>query len=627
MDIRTRSSVLLLCGLLVVLAGPCLASHDYPRIFNYFTGYTDLEYCDMLSRWDVAVLNCVVQYARPGLLDSLRALNPEITLLTYFPASGIWADYESQGLIAIGCAEKVEAADWWLYDTRGNRLGNSYHGWFINMSTRCPKDENGQIAAEWLAEYINDAIVSSGMWDGVLLDNVNERASFINNMEIFFAELPAAVDADRDGIADDPESLDASWEEGMMVFLDLLRQEVGDSLILVGSGKNASMAAYLNGSSRENFPEMHGGWEFNMTSPYGYLSVCRDYLQEPMNLTMILCWWVDEDAGMYGPTRTSSYEKFVRFTLSSSLLGDGYYALNGNESGLWWEDLYDLDMGSPSSDAYLDSVWNDMYDCYNAVWRRDFSNGVVYCNPYDQYLTLEDGSWLGPNDGRIKSFSPPVGTTVEIVESTSQLEFDQADNFITYAALLTNSAEEATYSHVWANLIDGADTLVTSAQMEYLVGAGDTCTVVRSLRISDSVPCGTYCLEVLLGTEDRTVLDRDTVLVTRIVNFRKIQKQDGVLSLEQDNLLVLPQPLVGPDATMKLEVKGIHSSSRSLTVRLYDVRGRLVRTIIEDEPDEDSGLEIGMRAEGGGSLVPGIYFVTVETGDQVLRKKVVLLHN
>ena len=26
-------------------------------------------------------------------------------------------------------------------------------------------------------------------------------------------------------------------------------------------------------------------------------------------------------------------------------------------------------------------------------------------------------------------------------------------------------------------------------------------------------------------------------------------------------------------------------------------------------------------------LVPGVYFVAVETGDQVLRKKVVLLHN
>ena len=85
--------------------------------------------------------------------------------------------------------------------------------------------------------------------------------------------------------------------------------------------------------------------------------------------------------------------------------------------------------------------------------------------------------------------------------------------------------------------------------------------------------------------------------------------------------------MIGPDATMKLELKGAGSSNGSLTIRLYDVRGRLVRTVYEDQPDEDSGLEIGMRGEGGGSLVPGVYFVAVETADRVLRKKVVLLHN
>jgi hypothetical protein len=372
---------------------------------------------------------------------------------------------------------------------------------------------------------------------------------------------------------------------------------------------------------------MHGGWEPNMFAPYGYLSMCRDYLQDPMNLTLMLCWWIDEQADMYGPRRTGTYERFVRFTLSSSLLGDGYYILNGTESQLWWEDLYDLDLGSPISDAYLDSVWNDMYNRYSAVWKRDFSNGVVYCNPYDQYLTLEDGTWLTPRDGRIRSFSPPAGTTVEIVENTSQRVFDQTDNAITYSALLTNSADEATYSYVWANLMDGADTLVAGVESEYLVGVNDTCAVDRCLRIRNAIPLGTYRLEVLVGTEDRAVVDRDTISVERIVAFRKVQKQDGELPPEQGNLLILSQPLIGPDATMKLEVKGTPSSSRPLTVRLFDVRGRLVSTVIEDEHDEDSSLEIPMRAEGGGSLVPGVYFVAVETGDQVLKKKVVLLHH
>ncbi|MFC1799464.1 putative glycoside hydrolase [Candidatus Eisenbacteria bacterium] len=627
MEKETRSAIILLCALLIVLTAPCLGSHEYPKICNYFTGYTDLEYCEMLSRWDVVVLTCNVQDVRPGMVDSLRALNPDITLLTYYPVAIIWGDYPIHGRIAEGLGDKVEDCDWWLYDNRGNRIVNSDNAWFVNISTKCPKDANGQTSYEWMAQYLADEIIASGMWDGVLIDGFFERAHWINNIEQWFEELPAGIDANLDGVADPAESLNVWWGDGIEAFLSHLRGEIGDAPILVGNGKNTSMAGYLNGGIRENFPFMHGGWEPNMFADYGYLSLCRDYLQDPMNLTLMLCHWMDEEAGMYGPTRTAAYERFLRYTLASSLLGDGYYVLHARKSQLWWEDLYELNMGTPLTDAYPDSIWNDMYGDYSIVWRRDFSNGVVYCNPYEQYLTLEDGTWLGPEDGRIKSFTPPSGTTVEIIEGDSQREFDQTDGTIAYSAMLANSADEATYSYVWANLMDGADTLVASAGMEYLLGAGDSCAVDRSLRIRGTIPCGTYCLEVLVGTEAGAVVDRDTILVERTINFRKVQRQDGDLSPEQDNLLVFPQPMIGPDAMMKLEVKGTSSSSRSLTVRLYDVRGRLVRTIIEDEPDEDSGLEIGMRTEGGGSLVPGVYFVAVETGDQVLRKKVVLLHN
>ena len=627
MEKETRSITILLCALLLALVAPCHGSHDYPRICNYFTGYTDLQYCEMLSRWDVVVLNCNLQMIRPGMADSLRAHNPEITLLTYYPVAIIWPDYPAHGTIAEGLGDKIDESDWWLYDSRGNRIANSDGSWFVNISTRCHEDANGQTAYEWMAQYLADEIIASGMWDGVLLDGFFEQAHWINNIEEWFEELPAGIDANRDGVADSADSLNLWWGDGIERFLIHLRQEIGDLPVLVGNGKNTGMAAYLNGGIRERFPLMHGGWEPNMFEDYGYLSLCRDYLQDPMNLTLLISFWLDEDAGMYGPVRTASYERFLRFTLASSLLGDGYYILNGTESQLWWEDLYELKMGAPLTEIYADSIWNDMYGDYSMVWRRDFSNGVVYCNPYEQYVTLPDGTWLGPEDGRIRSFTLPTETTVEIIESISQREFDQTDGTIAYSAMLVNSADEAVYSYLWANLMDGPDTLVTGARMECLVGAGDSCAVDRSLRIRGAIPCGTYSLEILVGSQDGAVAGRDTIQVERTVNFRKVQRQDGDFSPEQDNLLVFPQPMIGPDATMKLEVKGAGSSSRPLTIRLYDVTGRLVRTIIEDQPDEDSGLEIGMRTEGGGSLVPGVYFVAVETGDQVLRKKVVLLHN
>jgi hypothetical protein len=628
MGIKTGSIAVSICVLLTAIAVPCLGSHEYPRICNLFLRYRDLEYCEMLSRWDVVVLNPVLQDLRPEMPDSIRALNPEVTLLVYWPIGGVWADYPLHGSLAEDFGDKVDECDWWLYDSRGNRVTTFDDGWFINATTKCPKDSNGQAYYEWLAGFLADGLTATGMWDGIFLDDFSDAVSWINNYEELFDELPAGIDANRDGVADPAESLNVWWGDGVRHFLSSLRQEIADTQVLVGNGKNTSMADHLNGGCRENFPFMHGGWEPNMFEDYGYLSMCRNYLQDPMGLTMMMSFWRDEQAGIYGPERTGAYEKFVRFTLSSSLLGDGYYVLNSTASGeLWWEDLYELNMGAPLTDAYADSNWNDMYGAYTMFWRRDFSNGTVYCNPYDQYVILENGTWIGPQDGRIKSFTPPYGTTLEIVESGSQRQFDQTDGTIAYTAVLTNNADETTYSYVWANLMDGADTLVAGARLEYMVGVGDSCLVERILRVRSAIPCGTYRLDVLVGTEDGDVVDSDTIQVERIINFRKVQRQDGDLSPEQDNLLVFPQPMIGPDATMKLEVKGAGSSSRSLTIRLYDVRGRLVRTIKEDQPDEDSGLEIGMRTEGGGSLVPGVYFIAVETGDQILRKKVVLLHN
>ena len=166
----------------------------------------------------------------------------------------------------------------------------------MNISTKCPEDGNGQTANEWMAEYLADEIIASGMWDGVLLDGLFEQVSWINNIEEWFEELPAGIDADRNGVADPPESLNVWWEDGMNHFMAHLRQEVGDSPILVGNGKTTSMAGYLNGGIRENFPFMHGGWEENMFRDYGYLNLCRDYLQDPMNLTLMISFWRDDTA-------------------------------------------------------------------------------------------------------------------------------------------------------------------------------------------------------------------------------------------------------------------------------------------------------------------------------------------
>jgi hypothetical protein len=60
-------------------------------------------------------------------------------------------------------------------------------------------------------------------------------------------------------------------------------------------------------------------------------------------------------------------------------------------------------------------------------------------------------------------------------------------------------------------------------------------------------------------------------------------------------------------------------------VRLYDVRGRLLQSATWNHPGENPVLEIQLRSAYGQLLGPGVYFIGVETGDRVLRKKIVSL--
>jgi hypothetical protein len=160
------------------------------------------------------------------------------------------------------------------------------------------------------------------------------------------------------------------------------------------------------------------------------------------------------------------------------------------------------------------------------------------------------------------------------------------------------------------------------------------------MRIRGAVGLGTYQLEVVVGGEDRTPVDRDTILVERVVDFAREQKQyreqdmgdDSAHGLGLCRLLASPQPLVGADATLRLKLVREDPSTRlakasPCKVRLYDVRGRLLQSVTWNSPEENPNFEIQLRSAYGQSVGPGVYFIAVETGKQFLRKKIVILHD
>jgi hypothetical protein len=631
-----RRARFILAGVVLALAfGICpaasLGAHDYPRVGNLFGVGMEAEYAPELAKWDMVILAVSVQNRLPQVPATLRSLNPDITVLTYFPAAFIWDECDLTSPIVADFAAKISDADWWLYDNQGHRIGQEGNLWYINLTSKCSRDASGMTLAEWLAEYVAGSIYSCGLWDGFLLDGLSESIRWLNDGDQFFQDPSASVDSNRDGIADDPESLDVWWKAGMETLLQTLRREAGPSAVIVPNGNN-SFYHYANGGVREDFPHMHGGWQQNMFASYGYLPACENFLQEPINASMILSYLRDVERDIFVKPATAAADQFVRFTLASALLGDGYYFFGTNGLGtLWWYDCYDLDVGDPTGAAYLDSVENSVDHRMLPVWRRDFENATVLCNPYNQYILLEGGVWLYPEDGRIKMHSIPGPLDVGLLRDTNERRFERRQRTIMFTAALTNACAKAAQGRAWVTLSSGGETVVTGMAREVLLGAGDTDTLSFALRVPASLPIGAYCLKISVGGPDLVATDADTMYVTKVMSFDIDGKsvddgnQTGYLNLEEGGLSIWPQPaLVSAAKTLKLEVNELTSVGDFCSIRIFDAAGRLVDTVFEGKLEQGLVLDLG-NGKGGAPRVPGVYFVHIQTRDKAVTQKIVLL--
>jgi hypothetical protein len=110
----------------------------------------------------------------------------------------------------------------------------------------------------------------------------------------------------------------------------------------------------------------------------------------------------------------------------------------------------------------------------------------------------------------------------------------------------------------------------------------------------------------------------------RIIDFDKTPAIDDD-GKEEGSLSVHPQPLAISDGNIRMEVTGSTARTRMCSVNLYDVEGRLISTVFKGELEQGAGLEIDLMGKGGESIVPGVYFLSAELGDEICTTKIVLL--
>lgn len=388
--IRLLASMTIVLGLFFSYTQSVHALTDatkYPRISNYYLrAGIDItpETIPLLARYDLVILPAEAQIQNPTLAHELRLRNPDIVLLAYVPTvtfnRRFWNDTLHQKLLS-GVRD-----EWWLRDTQGNRVTIWQGTEALNIASPW---------AEYLARFVKNEILSSGMWDGIFYDEVDACITCRNAGDI---------DTNRDGNRDNGQA-DTAWQTGYVTLLTASRSLFGPNVPIITNGNsNPAYQPPINGRMFESFPtpwETSGRWEDTITS----IQKLKKLVQKPELFIL------DNDTQNTG---INTDYRDVRFGLASALMVDAYHGYSSgteNHGQLWWYDEYDIFLGRPTSAARPTTPQNTT-DFHPNLWRRDFEKGIVLVNSTgdearirlgDDFEKLHGTQDSATNDGAVVS--------------------------------------------------------------------------------------------------------------------------------------------------------------------------------------------------------------------------------
>lgn len=300
---------------------------------------------DSIARYDAVILpvSPFTEY-REDVLEQLRRLNPGIKLYGYALADQCWwaAQPDSVAHIPTRHWQLVQNLNGFLYRRHGGSMSQAN----INLA----KQVNGRyVVAEALADFFKNAVVSTGVWDGVFFD--------VFCSTILWQESPAeSIDYVRAGYPD-LASFDVAWRAGSDTLSNRLRRIIGPAPVLIGNCGQSTQYAAMNGWMREDFPNQNGrSWDTNMFRAVG------GYLNDEVNFrapqSNWLASWVKAGSDPYAPDQL----RRARYGLGSASLGDGFGTFNPPNLDIatnymsWWYDEYAVDLNTGRSTSQRSGV-------------------------------------------------------------------------------------------------------------------------------------------------------------------------------------------------------------------------------------------------------------------------------
>ncbi len=247
--------------------------------------------------------------------------------------------------------------------------------------------------------YISQEIVH---YDGFVLDRFEDHQSWLKWLD----EQPRALDPYQNHTILTEDAFDALVMETVDQFTDLLRQTYGDILI-IRNNPITVRADLHDGQVYESF-----GWDEPTAQWWRELFLKSNGSKDEYDYLAYLEWFklkkapivfmevyedeqgADSDGdGFYSnPLETPNYklnEKKMRFSLTSTLMGDGFYSYeintNGHGSlGLLWFEAYDLGIDKK---GYLGFPTGQAIEQLNGIFTRYFEHGVVVVNVSEKIIS------------------------------------------------------------------------------------------------------------------------------------------------------------------------------------------------------------------------------------------------
>jgi len=319
------------------LAYPRLGLYGSQRATGYplwdASGVLDGQVLDEIARYhEVAVEAYPITPNRPDALAALRQRRPDIVLLAIVAGENTWL-VNDPDTTTIRMRERrlIDDLDGWLYNTDGG-----LHGLY---NANLAKQTGGRfVVAEGLADLFYDAILRTGMWDGIFIDVYCD--------DIAWTEPEfGTIDVQRAGYGSMQAFRDA-FKAGTDTLASRLRRLCGPDYLLVGNCGQGTKYQSFNGWMREGFPLQNGGtWYENMyREPGGYFTDERLFRAPRSN-------YIFSPVLNAGDPYSAENARRVRFGLGSAALGDGFGVFGPGDRDVrtapyheWWYDEYAVDL-------------------------------------------------------------------------------------------------------------------------------------------------------------------------------------------------------------------------------------------------------------------------------------------